>query len=307
MQNLLDYINFGIAISGMTIAFMIIIFIIRMQFLDRLSKRFYLIMSIILFLFFVSCITIFIIKPAQMENCVLLLLLLACSISAMVLFLQVLNTIISVYKTQKHDIAEHDYKIKALQIRPHFIFNTLSNIYYLCELNPPKAQKVIDDFTIYLRKNINAVSKQELISFEEELSHTKAYVSVAKARYEDLLVVNYDTPLLNFKLPALTLEPLVENAVKHALDPDSDPLQIMIRTRLENSYNVIIVENTGADFPVESFNESRSSLVKDNDSHIGLDNIKSRLAFSCGGSLKLSKRPNGGTIATICIHADQSG
>ncbi|MCR4997029.1 MAG: histidine kinase [Butyrivibrio sp.] len=213
---------------------------------------------------------------------------------------------VKIYEEQKHKINEQDYNVKALQMRPHFIFNTLSNIYYLCELNPIKAQKVIDNFITYLRKNINAVSKKGLISFEEELSHTKAYISVAKARYEDLLVVNYDTPFLNFKLPPLTLEPLVENAVKHALDPDSDPLHIIIRTRLESNYNVIIVENTGVDFPVEAYNESCSSLLTENESHIGLSNIKSRLAVSCGGSLKLSKRPNGGTIATIRIHADQS-
>ena len=257
-------------------------------------------------MFFVSCIIFLIAQPVRTPCYAFLTMILACSIFTLILFLHVLALNVKIYTEQKYKLDEKDYYVKTLQIRPHFIFNTLSNIYYLCELDPMKAQTVIDDFTIYLRKNINAVSKQELISFEEELSHTKAYVSVAKARYEDLLIVTYDTPLLNFKLPPLTLEPLVENAVKYALDPDSNPLQIMIRTRLENSYNVITVENTGADFPTDDNYESCSS-PKDNDSHIGLDNIKSRLAFSCGGSLNLARRPNGGTIATIRIHADQSG
>lgn len=206
----------------------------------------------------------------------------------------------------KHKISDLDYKIKSLQMRPHFIYNILSNIYYLCELDPLKAQKVIDDFTVYLKKNFSAVSKQGLISFEEELQHTKAYLAVVKARYEDLILVKYDTPLLNFKLPPLTLEPLVENAVKHALDPDSDPLHIIIRTRLENNYNVIIVENTGIDYPTENDNKSKPSLKPDNEPHIGLMNIKSRLAVSCSGSLTLSKRPDGGTIAIIRIHTDHS-
>ena len=257
-------------------------------------------------MFFVSCIIFLIAQPVRTPCYAFLTMILACSIFTLILFLHVLALNVKIYTEQKYKLDELDYNVKALQMRPHFIFNTLSNIYYLCELNPMKAQKVIDDFTIYLRKNINAVSKQELISFEEELSHTKAYLSVAKARYEDLLVVNYDTPLLNFKLPPLTLEPLVENAVKHAIDPESDPLHIIIRTRLENSYNVIIVENTGADYPIETFNESLFSPKSDNESHIGLENIKKRLALSCGGSLKLSKRPAGGTIATILIRANQS-
>jgi len=238
MCDLKDYTNFAPEISGMTIAFLIIIFIFRMRY--------------------------------------------------------------------RHKITDLEYKIKSLQIRPHFIYNILSNIYYLCELDPVKAQKLIDDFTLYLKKNFSAVSKQGLIPFEEELQHTKAYLAVVKARYEDLIFVSYDTPLLNFRLPPLTLEPLVENAVKHALDPDSDPLYIIIRTKLENNCNVIIVENTGVDYPLENDSKFRFLLKKDNEPHIGLNNVKSRLAVSCGGSLTLSKRPNGGTIATIRIHISKS-
>ena len=107
------------------------------------------------------------------------------------------------------------------------------------------------------------------------------------------------------KLPPLTLEPLVENAVKHALDPDSEPLYIMVRTRRENSFNLIIVENTGVNFPFED-NDSFPSSGLNDEPHIGLSNVKSRLAASCGGSLKLTKRPDGGTIATIRIPADQT-
>ena len=74
-----------------------------------------------------------------------------------------------------------------------------------------------------------------------------------------------------------------------------------------NNCNVIIVENTGVDYPLENDSKFRFLLKKDNEPHIGLNNVKSRLAVSCGGSLTLSKRPNGGTIATIRIHISKSG
>ena len=242
----------------------------------------------------------------QMEVSNFRIIVLGSTIAALILFIHIVNVDADIYIEQKIKIAEQDFRAKTLQMRPHFIYNTLSNVYYLCELDPMKAQKVIDDFTTYLKKNFSAVAKQGLITFEEELQHTKAYLAVVKARYEDLLFVDYDTPVENFKLPPLTLEPLVENAVKHALDPDSDPLYIMIRTRKENSYNLVIVENTGVDFPLEDDSANYSSLVMNDEPHIGLNNVKSRLAASCGGSLKLSKRPDGGTIATIRIPADQS-
>ena len=241
----------------------------------------------------------------QLEFYELLTVMLCCNICAVIIIIHICRQELKYIKALQEKVTEADFRSKTLQMRPHFIYNTLSNIYYLCQLDPAKAQEVIDDFSTYLKKNFGAVAKQGLITFEEELQHTKAYLAVVKARYEDLLFIDYDTPLTNFKLPPLSMEPLVENAVKHALDPDSDPLYIMIRTRREGSFNLIIVENTGVDFP---FDESTnfSSLVMNDEPHIGLANVKSRLEASCGGSLTITKRPDGGTIATIRIPADQT-
>lgn len=241
----------------------------------------------------------------QLEFSNILIITLCCDICAAITLQHINNKEIECVSHMNEKIIEADFRAKTLQMRPHFIYNTLSNIYYLCQLDPEKAQKVIDDFSTYLKKNFGAVAKQGLITFEEELEHTKAYLAVVKARYEDLLFIDYDTPLTNFKLPPLSMEPLVENAVKHALDPDSDPLYIMIRTRREGSFNLIIVENTGVDFPFED-TANFSSLVMNDEPHIGLANVKSRLETSCGGSLTITKRPDGGTIATIRIPADQT-
>ncbi len=239
----------------------------------------------------------------QMVSYGILMIVLGSSLAALIIFIHIVNESASIYIDQRVKIAEQDFKSKALQIRPHFIYNTLSNIYYLCELDPQKAQRVIDDFTNYLKKNFSAMENQGLITFDEELQHTKAYLAVVKARYEELIFADYDTPVTNFKLPPLTLEPLVENAVKHGLDPDAGPMYIIIKTRRENSYNVITIENTGLDFHYDDNDNFASSGIND-EPHVGIKNVKSRLETSCGGSLRVTKRPDGGTVATIRIPTD---
>ena len=100
------------------------------------------------------------------------------------------------------------------------------------------------DFTNNLRKNFNAIAGADTISFSEELEHTRAYLAVELAQFEDSLVVEYDTPFTQFRLPPLTLQPIVENAVKHGMDPDaSDPLIISIRTENTDGGSRIIVED----------------------------------------------------------------
>ena len=236
----------------------------------------------------------------QMFSYGILIIVLASSISSLILFVNALNEAAEKYVSQKMKINEQELRAKTLQIRPHFIYNTLSNIYYLCEIDPSKAQRVVDSFTIYLKKNFSAISQSDLIRFEEELIHTKAYLEVVKARYENLLFVDYDIQNKSFKPPPLTLEPLVENAVRHGLDPESSSLHIWIRTLRDNNDNIIIVENNGVDFP-ESEIVNFSHIKDSRELHVGLGNVSSRLKALCGGSLDIGKRAEGGTIAIIRI------
>ena len=112
------------------------------------------------------------------------------------------------------------------------------------------------------------------------------------------MFVDYDIENSSFNLPPLTLEPLVENAVKHALDPDLGPLHIWIRTLKEDGNNIIIVENSGKDFPLEDLN---SENCNNTGIHVGLKNIQSRLSALCNGQLIIEKRTEGGTKVSILI------
>ena len=188
-------------------------------------------------------------------------------------------------------------KVKTMmnQIRPHFIYNTLSSVYVLCRDNPPRAMEVIQDFTAYLQANFTAISAENLIAFTDELRHTKAYLAVESIRYGDKLSVDFDTRHTAFRLPALTLQPLVENAVKHGLGKGIGPEHIMVRTWAEKGRAVITVEDDGPGV---------GPAGEDSETHIGLSNVRQRLELMCGGTLDIAPRPGGGTVVTVTIPRD---
>ncbi|MCR4654794.1 MAG: histidine kinase [Lachnospiraceae bacterium] len=230
----------------------------------------------------------------------LLLIPLFTVIAASVMFIFLLVEQTDRIIKQKEENLRNRMNIQVLLMRPHFILNTLSSIYYLCGSDPLKAQKTIDDFTKYLRNNFNALVKKGLIPFEDELEHTKAYLSVEKSRYETLLYVEYDITHTFFQLPPLTLQPIVENAVKHGVDPELKPLNVFIRTFNTDNESVIIVEDTGPGFGSEEY--LKQPLPENGtDLHLGLENVKERLRLECGGSLEITERKGGGTVVTIRI------
>ncbi|MBR0413385.1 MAG: histidine kinase [Eubacterium sp.] len=192
---------------------------------------------------------------------------------------------------QQQEIAQQKAAINVLQMRPHFIYNTMMSIYYLIAQDTEKAQKITLDFTTYLRKNFTAFAKDETVPFTEELEHTRAYLAVEQTRFEDNLFVDFDTPFTRFRIPPLTLQPIVENAVKHGLDPELSPLHITIKTRkTENGYELIVAD-TGPGFGENDNNEP----------HVALANIKERLEMMCGGTLTIISSSAEGTTVKIFI------
>ncbi len=192
---------------------------------------------------------------------------------------------------QKEENIRQRASIAVLQMRPHFIYNTMTSIYYLCGQDPEQAQQVILDFTSYLRKNFTAIAREETISFSEELEHTRAYLAVEQVRFAGSLFVTFDTPHTRFRLPPLTLQPVVENAVKHGLDPELAPLHILVRTAAAEGGSEILVEDSGPGYEPSD----------DDQPHIALANIRERLEIMCGGSLAIESGEQGGTTVRIFI------
>ena len=191
----------------------------------------------------------------------------------------------------QREIADQRASIMVLQMRPHFIYNTMTSIYCLCNQDPVKARQVVMDFTTYLRKNFTAIASSEPIPFSAELEHVRAYLAVEQAQYEDSLFVDYDTPHIRFRVPPLTLQPIVENAVKHGRDPYAGPFHISVRTRKTDSGSEITVSDNGRGF----------DPADDSGPHIALENIRQRLELMCGGSLVISPGDSGGTVVKVTI------
>ncbi len=199
------------------------------------------------------------------------------------------------YIHQQREIAHQRGSIMVLQMRPHFICNTMMSIYYLCDQDPAKAKQVTLDFTFYLRKNFAAIASENMVPFSDELEHTRAYLAVEQAQFEDTSFVNLDTPYTAFRVPPLTLQPIVENAVKHGMRSSSNLFHISVITKLTETSVEIIVENDGLGF----------SPVNDNEPHIALNNIRQRLEMMCKGKLEITPCESGGTSVRITIPTEK--
>ena len=212
-------------------------------------------------------------------------------LSALSMYGLVLSDQIEQDLCQQREIAQQRASIMVLQMRPHFIYNTMTSIYCLYSQDPEKAQQMVMDFTTYLRKNFTAVASAAPIPFSSELEHTRAYLAVEQAQYAKSLTVEYDTPHTFFRVPPLTLQPIVENAVKHGRDPNAGPLHISIRTRKTDTGSEITVSDNGCGY----------DPADDSEPHVALKNIRQRLRLMCGGSLSITPNDGGGTTVTVTI------
>ena len=210
---------------------------------------------------------------------------------AIMLFSLILTDSVKEYMRQQQEIARQRASVMVLQMRPHFIYNTLMTIYYLCKQNADKAQQVTLDFTNYLRKNFAAVASEHTVPFNDEMQHVQAYLAVEQAQHEDNLLVEYDIPHTRFRVPPLTLQPLVENAVKYGLDPNGGALRVFIGTRYTEKSSVITVEDNGPGFDPAAVSNPNSALT----------NIRRRLEMMCGGKLTITPRDGGGTVVRVTI------
>lgn len=239
-------------------------------------------------------------------------LVIGSSLSALILLVLVMTDQMKAHVRQREEAAQRQSQVMALQMRPHFIYNVMTSIYYLCAQDPERAQQVTLDFTDYLRANFAAVAAEADIPFAKELEHTRAYLAVEGARFEDNLVVDIDCPHTAFHLPPLTLQPLVENAVKHGADPEKPPLHVRIATRKDPEFSVVTVEDTGPGF---DYSILTSEAQKDDTDKLllsdgvadwttnptsALTNIRERLAAR-GSTLDFASRKKGGTVATIRV------
>lgn len=188
-----------------------------------------------------------------------------------------------------------DLKISLMlsQISPHFIYNSLTTIQGLCERDPKLAKETVGEFAGYLRGNLESLGEKSVISFERELSHVQCYLAIEQKRFGGRVNVEYHIMEEDFMIPALTLQPVVENAVKHGLCKKEDGGMVYISTERKCDMIYVTVRDDGVGFDIDQ--------IKKDSVHIGLSNVRSRLKSMCGGSLLIESKPGAGTVVVIAL------
>ena len=199
-------------------------------------------------------------------------------------------------RVQKLEQELQDSRISIMlsQLQPHFLFNVLNSIYYLCGKEPETARKMVDKFSAYLRNNLDSLDQKTMIPFLKEFDHIQTYLELEKLRFGEELTVVYDIHADRFSLPVLTVQPLVENAVKHGITQKRGGGVLTLATREGPESYVITVADTGVGFEPEHY-------MDDGKIHVGIENVRQRLKHMAGGTLKITSTPGGGTTAVITI------
>ena len=185
------------------------------------------------------------------------------------------------------------------QIRPHFLYNALTAIRNLCKNDPAEAYNALGLFSDYLRGNMDGLGDGRIIPFEKELEHIKTYLMLEQMRFGDELRVEYDIRYRDFSLPALTVQPIVENAVRHGAIMNEDGGVVTIRAERADGGAVITVTDNGPGF-------DPAVPPADGRRHLGLQNVRECLAASGCGELRLDSAVGAGTTATIYIREDET-
>ena len=179
------------------------------------------------------------------------------------------------------------------QITQHYIYNSLQVIAGMCDTDPVKAKAVIVAFADYLRFNLDNVMAEKLVPFSRELEYTRVYLELERLAGDRNFDVEYRLNIKDFMIPPLTLQPVVENAVRHGADKSGEKTEIVVMTFETNRGIIIEVTNTvPADPVVYKKEENRKS--------VGFENVSSRLASNCRGTLDM-QTSDGVTRVTIKI------
>ena len=188
----------------------------------------------------------------------------------------------------------------AAQMQPHFIFNTLSAIQSLCQTDPAAAAESVENLSGYLRGNIDGLTSEALIPFDTELRHIRQYVALELAGPSRQFAFDYELDVRDFSLPALTVQPIVENAVKHgALTHRDGKGRVLLSTEALGDYIRITVSDNGLD------NRGLTDAQRDSRG-IGIEATRKRLQALCGGDLQISSDA-AGTRAVILIPVKNRG
>ena len=210
----------------------------------------------------------------------------------------ILNHHASVHaKRLEEELTEMRIATMLSQIKPHFIYNTLGTIEQFCYEEPEKAANLVHEFSLYLRGNFTELDNSAPIRVTQEIEHVKHYVGIEQVRFPDI-TITYDIQEEDFLVPALSVQPLVENAIKHGLMGLEFGGTVKISTYETKTAFCVAVTDDGVGF--------EDSVFSDGQPHVGIRNIRARIDAMCGGTLDIMSEPGKGTTAVITIPKEEA-
>lgn len=182
------------------------------------------------------------------------------------------------------------------QIRSHFFYHTLNSLQALIVLQPDEAYKMVDDFSRYMRFNLDSITLEDgLCTFKEELRSVKAYTDINQMQLGERLKMNYEIPEIDFNIPVLTIQPIVENAILHGIKPKVGGGTVTVRLEEMEDCMKVTVEDDGVGFEVneEILNQS-----------VGMKNIRKRLEHFEGCTIHFESKVGVGTKVVLSYPKD---
>ncbi len=214
---------------------------------------------------------------------------------------------------QKTMLAEAEYRMLKAQVNPHFLFNTLGTVRSLIRISPETARSCVKDLSDLLRRALE--HREEMVPLREEMALVHAYVRLEKARFGERIQLRecFSEPALEYKVPVFTLQPLVENAIRHGLSPKIEGGLLILRIVFEGPNLIIEVEDDGVGMTVQRL-ETISRLDKTaarqslSGTGIGLSNVHHRLriAFGTSAGLTITSREGQGTLVRVLIPVESA-
>ena len=210
---------------------------------------------------------------------------------------QLISTQLELGKIEKLKEMADKAEIRALQaqINPHFLFNALNTITSFVRIDPTKARDMIINLSTYLRYNLEKLD--QLVHIEQEMEQVQAYVNIEKARFGDKLSVHYEIEdsLESFKIPSLTIQPLVENAIKHGILKNRSGKNVYICIKKIDGGRRISIRDDGVGISQDIIDKIYEGSMPEN--KIGLYNVHLRLKLIYGKGLLIQRLEKGTKIS----------
>ncbi|MFV0517966.1 MAG: sensor histidine kinase [Aminipila sp.] len=219
---------------------------------------------------------------------------------AFVFYYLVIHVYISQQVNEEKEIKLREQRVSLMlsQIQPHFLYNTLNTITALCRANPKLAEETTIKFSKYLRENMYSMGENDTHPFTEELQHTNIYLDIEKLRFGERVKVEYDIKSDDFNMPILTLQPIVENAVKHGICKKMEGGTIKISTEKKGRDHIITIADNGIGFEIDK-------ALNDGKPHIGIQNVNERLKSTVKAEMQITSLIGLGTTVKIIIPGER--